>query len=86
MPGLQLLQLSFVTKEHCQIQTENLDGAVIKGGVWITDAHSGENFCGNAGDTTGHSKFTTSTSSSANSSSSASSSSGGGTSAGHKAE
>ena len=86
MPGLQLLQLSFNAKENCRIQTVNLDGAVITGGVYSTDAHSGENFCGNAGDTTGHSRFSTYTSSSARSSANSSSTSGGGTSAGQNAK
>ena len=77
MPTLYLLNL-FNTRENCNIQTNIFKGAHIGGGVSISDAGSGENFCGNAGDTTGHSTYTneSSSSSSANSSSSSASSAG----------
>merc|ERR1712166_39226 len=69
MPGLYLLQL-FNTKENCKIQSNNLQGAHIRGNYTVNDSHSGENFCGNAGDTTGGSSYTNSASSSANANSS----------------
>merc|ERR1712195_116583 len=72
------------TKEHCKIQSNNLQGVHIGGSVTINDSGSGENFCGNAGDTSGHSHYTNKSSSSANSSSS-SSGGGGASSAGHNA-
>ena len=74
MPGLYLLQL-FNSKENCHIQNNLFKGAHIGGMVSISDAHSGENFCGDAGDTTGHSVYTNETSSSSISASSAHSSS-----------
>ena len=45
------------TKEWCSIQANDFVGAVIKGSVTIDDSYSGENFCGNAGDVTGHSLY-----------------------------
>ena len=74
MPGLYLLQL-FNTKENCHIQSNLFKNAHISGAVVINDSKSGENFCGNAGDTTGHSGYTNETSSSSKSASSAHSSS-----------
>ena len=56
MSDLALLQL-FATKINCEIQHNIFKGAHIGGMVTINDGHSGENFCGNAGDTTGHSKY-----------------------------
>ena len=67
------LQLLMATNEHCKEQSNNLKGAHIAGGVTINDSHSGENFCGNAGNTTGHSRYVNKTRSSARSSADSSS-------------
>merc|ERR1712166_739803 len=83
MPAF-LINLALKTKENCKIQSNNLQGVHIGGSVTINDSGSGENFCGNAGDTSGGSSYTNSSSSSANSSSS-SSGGGGASSAGHNA-
>merc|ERR1712166_1075211 len=77
MPGLYLLQL-FDTKEHCKIQSNNLKDAHIGGNYIDDNSHSGENFCGNAGDTTGHSKYLNKVTSKATSKATSKSSSGGG--------
>ena len=80
MPGLYLLQL-FNSHENCKIQTNMFDYAHIRGGVVVDDHKSGENFCGNAGTTSGHSTYTneaiTKSASSADSSASSSAMSGG---------
>ena len=70
MPGLYLLQL-FESHEDCKIQMNNFHNAKIAGGVTIDDDNSGENFCGNAGDTTGGSSYVNEVSSKSNSKSSA---------------
>ena len=75
MPGLYLLQL-FETKENCSIQANLFKGAHIGGTVTIDDDNSGENFCGNAGDTTGNSHYTDMSDSKSDSNSRSSSSAG----------
>ena len=73
-----LVNLAMTTKENCLIQTNEFQDATIGKGVTITDAHSGENFCGNAGDTSGHSTYTnTATSASASTAGSSTTSSAG---------
>ena len=61
--------------EFCKIQSNNFTGAHIGGSVTEDDSHSGENFCGNAGDTMCGSKYSNSSSSSADSSANSSSNS-----------
>ena len=72
--SLVIMSLNTITKGPCHMQTNNFDGAFIKGSVAVDNDHSGENFCGNAGLTTGGSTYVNRVASSANSSSSASSS------------
>ena len=74
MPGLYLLQL-FESKENCKIQFNNFHGAHITGSVTVDDSNSGENFCGDAGDTTGNSTYTNMSSSSSKAASTSASSS-----------
>ena len=50
MPGLYLLQL-METKENCNIQQNDFSGSFLRGNVIIKSVHTGENFCGDAGDT-----------------------------------
>ena len=45
------------TKEWCSIQANDFVDAVVGGSITIDDSYSGENFCGNAGDVTGHSLY-----------------------------
>ena len=75
MPSLYLVNL-MNTKDNCHIQQNNFHGATVGGNITVTNAHSGENICGDAGTTSGGSTFVNKTSSSADSSASASSSAG----------
>ena len=80
-----LLNLNSITKGACKIQSNDFDGSFIKGSVHIIDAHSGENFCGTAGLTTGGSHYVNSSDSASSSNSSSSSASSAGQAAAAKA-
>ena len=81
MQVITLVNLEMLTKEHCQIQTNDFEGATIGKGVMISNAGSGENFCGTAGTTSGGSTYKNMASSDSSSSAMSSSASSAGTSA-----
>ena len=64
--------LNTLTTDNCKIQTTDLLGAHIGGNVSINDSNAGENFCGDAGNTTDGATFTNTATSSATSSSTSS--------------
>ena len=84
--SVSLMYLNTITHLPCHVQTNNFDGAFIKGKVSVDNDNSGENFCGNAGLTTGDSTYVNRVASDSNSSSSSSSASSAGQNAMQKAK
>ena len=84
--SVSLMYLNTITHLPCHVQTNNFDGATIKGMVSVDNDHSGENFCGNAGLTTGGSTYVNKVASDSTSSSSSSSASSAGQNAMQKAK